>query len=324
MASPIGERSACDVQQTETMIQLTNLRNLDLQSGSEPDRPGYLSAASGLVAVGRFLYAVADDELHLGVFERDKQRPGSLLRLFPGDLPDKFVKRKKEKPDLEALVQLPAFKNHPHGALLALGSGSSKRRFRGALLRLNADGSIEGKAKIVDTSAWLEALASHFGEINIEGAWVSGQQIHLLQRGNKGAGINAVASSCLATLLDGLQDDHLPTTAWQRIQPFDLGHIQNVPLCFSDACALASGEWLFTAVAEDTNNPRDDGAFVGAAIGLVSSDHQLRWVRAVTPSYKIEGIDIVGEHDDAEVLLVTDADDPSAPGVLLSARVILA
>lgn len=179
-ASPIGARSACDVQQTETMIQLTNLRNLDLQSGSEPDRPAYLSAASGLVAVGRFLYAVADDELHLGVFERDKQRPGSLLRLFPGDLPDKLVKRKKEKPDLEALVQLPAFKNHPHGALLALGSGSSKRRFRGALLRLNADGSIQGKAKIVDTSAWLEALASHFGEIDIEGAWVSGQQIHLL------------------------------------------------------------------------------------------------------------------------------------------------
>jgi hypothetical protein len=75
------------------MIHLTNLRNLDLQSGSEPDRSAYLSAASGLVAVGRFLYAVADDELHLGVFERDKHRPGSLLRLFPGDLPDKPVKR---------------------------------------------------------------------------------------------------------------------------------------------------------------------------------------------------------------------------------------
>lgn len=124
-------------------------------------------------------------------------------------------------------------------------------------------------------------------------------------------------------MLDGLQDDHLPTTAWLRIQSFDLGHIQNVPLCFSDACALASGEWLFTAVAEDTNNPRDDGAFVGAAIELVSSDHQLRWVRAVTPSYKIEGIEIVGEHDDAEELLMTDADDPSVPGVLLSARVIM-
>ena len=198
------------------MIQLTSLRNLDLQSGSEPDRPAFLSAASGLVAVGRYLYAVADDELHLGIFERDSQRPGSLLRLFPGDLPDKLIKRKKEKPDLEALLQLPAFKNHPHGALLALGSGSSKRRFRGALLRLNADGSIEGKAKIVDTSAWLEELAGHFGEINIEGAWISGHRIHLLQRGNKGAGINAVASSDLATLLDGLQDDHLPPTAWLR------------------------------------------------------------------------------------------------------------
>ena len=305
------------------MIQLTTLRHLDLQSGSEPDRPAYLSAASGLVVVGRFLYAVADDELHLGVFEMDPPRPGTLLRLFPGDLPDKLTRRKKEKPDLEALVRLPAFKNHPHGALLALGSGSSKRRFRGALLRLNGDGSVHGRAKIVDTSAWLEEMASDFGQINIEGAWVSGHQIHLLQRGNKGAGVNAVVSSDLAVLLDGLEDDHLPAPARLHIQRFDLGHIDGVPLCFSDACALAGGEWLFTAIAEDTENPVDDGAFVGAAIGLVNSDHQLRWVRTVTPSFKIEGIVIVRDGVEAEILLVADADDPTVPGVLLSARVSL-
>lgn len=305
------------------MIQLTTQRTLELERGSEPDRPAYLSAASGLVAVGRYLYVVADDELHLGVFEVNTQRPGTLLRLFPGDLPDEARKRKKAKPDLEALLQLPAFDKHPHGALLALGSGSSKRRYRGALLRLNDDGSIDGKARTVDTLPWLEPLISHFGELNIEGAWVSGQHIHLLQRGNKGVGVNAVARSDLANLLDGLNNDRLLAPQQLRIQQFDLGRIQGVPLCFSDACGLASGEWLFTAVAEDTDNPRDDGACVGAAIGLASRDHQLRWVRTVMPSFKIEGIEVIRDGIEPEILVVTDADDPAVPGVLLSARLDL-
>ena len=106
------------------MMHLTTLRTLDLDCGSEAHRPAYLSAASGLVAVGQFLYVVADDELHLGIFEIDSHRPGTLLRLFPRALPSHPTKRKKAKPDLEALLQLPAFNHHPHGALLALGPGS--------------------------------------------------------------------------------------------------------------------------------------------------------------------------------------------------------
>ena len=305
------------------MIPLTSLRNLDLLAGSEPDRPAFLTAASGLVAVGRFFYAVADDELHLGVFEVDSNRPGSLLRLFPGDLPDKPTKRKKAKPDLEALLHLPAFDNHPHGALLALGSGSSKHRYRGALISLNNDGSVRGEVRILDTTVWLGQLTDHFDELNIEGAWVSDSQIHLLQRGNKGAGVNAVASSDLAPLLNSLNDDQLPAPRGLQIQHFDLGCMQDVPLCFSDACALASGECLFTAVAEDTQDAQNDGAFVGAAIGLMSRDRQLRWVRSVTPSFKIEGIETIGNHADPNILLVTDADDPAVPALLLSANLKL-
>ena len=305
------------------MIQLTSLRNLDLVAGSEPDRPAYLSAASGLVAVGRFFYAVADDELHLGVFEVDGTRPGSLLRLFPCDLPDKPTKRKKAKPDLEALLRLPAFEKHPHGALLALGSGSSEHRYRGALILLHTDGSVDGDVRVLDTTDWLNKLTDHFDKLNIEGAWVSGSQIHLLQRGNKGAGVNAVASSDLAPLLNGLGDDHLPAPRAFQIQRFDLGCIEGVPLCFSDACALASGECLFTAVAEDTEDPRNDGAFAGAAIGLMSRDRQLRWVRSVTPPFKIEGIEIIGNHADPKILVVTDADDPAVPAQLMSASLKL-
>ena len=79
------------------MLPFTRLRELDLVAGSGPDRPAYLSSASGLVRVGDELYVVADDELHLGCFSIDATTPGSLLRVFPGDLPDGVKKRKKKK-----------------------------------------------------------------------------------------------------------------------------------------------------------------------------------------------------------------------------------
>ena len=81
--------------------------------------------------------------------------------------------------------------------LLALGAGSSRRRYRGVLIGLHVDGSVHCKAKIVDASPWLDELTSRLGELSIEGGWVSGHPIHLLQRGNKGRGVNAVASSDL-------------------------------------------------------------------------------------------------------------------------------
>ena len=50
------------------MIQLTELKSLLLEQGTHIDRHPHLSAASGLVQVGSWLYVVADDELHLGQF----------------------------------------------------------------------------------------------------------------------------------------------------------------------------------------------------------------------------------------------------------------
>lgn len=50
------------------MLRLTKLRELTLPMPPQADRPRHLSAASGLVGVGEFLYVVADDENHLGVF----------------------------------------------------------------------------------------------------------------------------------------------------------------------------------------------------------------------------------------------------------------
>ena len=105
------------------MIVPQRIRALDLVEPSSPGRPAHLSAASSLVRVGNFLYVVADDEHHLGVFGAAGAGAGTLLRLFEGELPESRKKRKKKKPDVEALVLLPPFAKFTHGALFALGSG---------------------------------------------------------------------------------------------------------------------------------------------------------------------------------------------------------
>ena len=101
-----------------------------------------LSAASSLVAVGRQLYVVADDEHHLAVFDRGDPTSGTLLRLFEDELPPLHRDRKRAKPDLESLLQLPASQAHPHGGLLALGSGSRPQRRRGIVLDFDGESGL--------------------------------------------------------------------------------------------------------------------------------------------------------------------------------------
>ena len=108
------------------MITLKKLRELDLAATGEAGMPRHLSAASGLACPGSAFYVVADDELHLGVFDAAGDAPGRLLRLFDGELPTEKKARKKQKPDLEAITQLPAVRGLP------------ERRAAGARLRLEA------------------------------------------------------------------------------------------------------------------------------------------------------------------------------------------
>jgi hypothetical protein len=302
----------------KTPVQLRLIRTLDLAAGSEPDRPAWLSAASGLVRTADEYCVVADDELHLGRFSLDEERPGRLLRIFPGDLPDKPRPRKKRKPDLEVLLRLPASADIPHGALLALGSGSGERRRRGALLALGVQGRVVGKPRSIDAGQLFTQLSQSFSDLNLEGGWVAGDRLHLLQRGNKGDSRNALLQWELKPMLRSLFRDHsLPAADPVSVREFDLGDVQGVPLCFTDASPLPEGGWLFSAVAENTNNSRDDGPCLGSAIGRMDARSRIRWIRLVDQSYKIEGIDVQQEGAQQWAMLVTDADDPHVPASLL-------
>jgi hypothetical protein len=299
------------------MITLTKIRDLNVIPAVGA-QIAHLSAASGLLRAGSFLYVVADDELHLGVFRTTNRGPGELVRLFDGLLPSVKADRKRQKPDLEALTLLPPSPAHPHGAMLALGSGSTDRRHRGAVLGLDAQGALSGAPKIVDLSPLFSRL-SVFRELNIEGAVVSGEEMRLFQRGSKGDNPNAIVRFSLSDVLAVVGGDTGRMVESPAIQTLDLGGIDGIPYTFTDATSLANGDVVFTAVAEDTADSYNDGPCAGAVVGVLDSENRVKRLLRLNVPLKVEGIDARAEGSVINLLLVTDADDPSIPAGLFSA-----
>ena len=304
------------------MIPLTKIRVLDLADAGDCVSPRHLSAASGLVCAGSSMYVVADDELHLGVFPAAEARPGRLVRLFDGELPTGKAERKRRKPDLEAITQLPAFANYPYGALLALGSGSERNRRRGALLRLDARGCIDGKPQLIDFSNMFTALDRHLPALNIEGAFACAGELCLLQRANKRHPRNAIVRFPLAAVLAALAaGEPMDAIAASSIDWIDLGYIGDAPLGFTDGAGLADGHIVFAAVAEDTQDTYNDGACLGSAVGVLAREGTLRLLDRLDGYQKVEGITARADGNAIRLLLVTDADDPGVPASLFSAMI---
>lgn len=305
------------------MLSLTKVRELTLRAPPEPRRPCHLSAASGLVRVGAFLYVVADDEYHLGVFPAAGDAPGELIRMLPGALPDAPEPRKAAKPDLEALTLLPSMPGYPAGALLALGSGSRRNRRTGALLALDARGAVMGDAHLIDLSGVIAALHERLGKVNIEGAVVPDKQLErllLLQRGNHPHSRNALVGVSLAAVLQ--RPESAPGAGCPMdIRDVDLGTIDGIPLCFTDGAALPDGSLVFTAIAEAATDSYEDGPCVGAAIGVAGSDGTLRFLQRLDQPHKIEGVDAHVDGDILRLLLVTDADDAGIPAMLYTTEI---
>jgi hypothetical protein len=190
------------------------------------------------------------------------------------------------------------------------------------LLGLDARGGSSGAPQIVDCAFLLAALDRHFPAPNIEGATVSDNELRLLQRGNRRHPQNAIVRFplpyVLAALAAGAPVEALPPSA---IDFVDLGLIDGVPLCFTDGASLPDGRMVFSAVAEDTEDPYNDGPCVGAAIGIAAADGQVRFLDRLAQAHKIEGIAARVVGDSIHLLLVTDADDAGVPAGLFSAAI---
>jgi len=167
----------------------------------------------------------------------------------------------------------------------------------------------------------LGPLHDAFEELNIEGAVVVGDELRLFQRGNKRYADNAIIRYSFSQVLNALHNGYADSIAPSAINRIKLGSIEGVPFCFTDAAALPNGDMVFCAVAEDTEDAYRDGPCIGAALGIVSNDGNLLSLQQFDRPFKVEGISARGNGDRLDLLLVTDADDPAIPALLLSTSI---
>ena len=300
-------------------LELTKLRDLELREAPRPQRPAHLAAASGVVRRGDHVYVIGDDLLHVGLFRVANAEPGELRQVLAGELAGGESARKKEKPDLEALTALPPFEGAPHGGLLGLGSGSKTGRHRAFFCPFASDGALDGEPQTIDFAPVYERLRDELERINIEGAAVFGERLWLFHRGNQGPAPNAIAEFELADLSRTLSGDLVVDPGeLAAIRTYELGELESVPLCFSDATALSDDAIVFTASAEG-----EDGEVHGSVVGTIDRGGDVHRLRTIDRRWKVEGVHASVDTGVVDLLFVCDQDDPDAPSPLLSATMPL-
>ncbi len=291
-------------------------------SHAAEDLPAHVRAGSGLRRWGGKLVVVQDDVNALALVD-DNGLAEPLYLPFGASGRRQFSEadgNKAEKMDLEGCVTL------PDGRLLALGSGSTAARERIVLV------SSAHEVRVVDArplSERLRAVTDFAGsELNVEGAVVVGGKLRLFQRGN-GRVVDGVAPRSsigdvdLLEFLRWIDDDDRPPSL-RAITQVELGHIQGVPLGFTDATALPDGRVIFLAGAEDSPDTYHDGAVLGARVGILSgADTMLAPIldtQGEASLLKLEGIDFLGIRSSGAIdfVVVADMDDPSVPAALMT------
>lgn len=282
------------------------IKPLRWRVGPGETRP--LCAGSGLARVRGGFWAVADDLNHL-IRVPDGKGLGRGYRLFPGEPPLDAARRKRVKKDLESLIDL------GDGRLVAFPSGSKDRRCRGCLISLDAKGRFK-KSREIDFRPLMEILGSAVPDLNIEGGYVSRRRLVLLQRGNGGAGFNAVVKLRLKGFLKGLDGRWRPSALRLRVKKASLGSWGRVELSFTDAF-FHDGTAYFSAAAEGGKDTYRDGKISGSVVGALLKGGK-PVILARLKGEKIEGLALKSVKDDLlEICAVTDADNPRRPSRLL-------
>ena len=296
-------------------LKLDQQRTLLMQQPTAPGRAAHVSAASGLVKVGTTLWVAVDDENALARF--DGADAGQWVPVFPGGLPAEKEARRAAKGDLEALAVLPAFTGSPLGGVLALGSASAANRTRAVFVPLDANGGA-GALKVIELADLLRPVQRRVDQLNLEGAAVAGGVLKLFHRGGE-RGDNAIIDVDLKGLCDAIASGTAPGDELvKRVGFVELGRLGGVPLGFTDASALPDGRLVFTAAAEETDDPRYDGAVTGSVVGVLSPDGR------VLATFRVKGLKLEGVHaeargHDVHVTLVSDADDEKVAAPLHTA-----
>lgn len=283
-------------------------------------------AASAIARLGPGWLVAQDDATHGAWWT-----PSSVqrLRLFPPvdgfDLFEPGDGTKALKPDLEAACEVDV---DGVPGVLALGSGSTPRRMRAALV-LDAPGGVQ--VLVADLSPLYDAAAQALGlpddQINFEGACRVGPALRWFNRGNQRAGVDSMSVDVdLATLVRSVvAGGDVGRVVVRNPLRYALGEVDGVGLTVTDAVVVGNGQILLSAAAEDTPNAVDDGPVVAAALALLEGDR----VAAIAPlagpdlpAPKVEGLALRHTGADAlSLLAVVDDDDPQAASVGLEVRV---
>ena len=273
-------------------------------------------AASAVTRLGDGLLVVQDDATHAAWWRDGRLEPVRLFAPVEGhELFDEATGTKDLKPDLEAAC---AVEVAEAPAVLLLGSGSSPRRMRSALVRV-----YQGRPDVVaaDLGPLYPVVAGVLGvttdDLNLEGACVVGDVLRWFHRGLQAAGSpSASVDVALPALLAAAAGRGSPATVpVGGRRAYDLGAVGGVGLAVTDAVRLPSGELLVSAAAEDSPNPRDDGPVVGSALVRLADDSVTG--SAALPELedgvcKVEGLTLLSATGrEATVLGVVDADDPT-------------
>jgi len=307
---------------------VTSRRPLRYAGGPDPalDRPAHVRAGSSLAWVPGGIALVQDDANFVAVVDTDSGQVDAItlpagargVRQF-----DDGRGNKAHKLDLEACV---AVREDGRALLLALGSGSSPRRERVAIVSGWESGRRE--VELVHVPRLYAALraASDFAgsEMNVEGALHLGDRLRLFGRGNGAAAgeLRPVSATCdlsWTELLGHLRDpERAPVPTPYDVVRYELGTVDGIPLGFTDAAELGDAV-LFSAAAEDSPDATRDGRVAGSAVGVVAADGRARWTALVEPdgrpfAGKVEGVLALPDED--RLLVVVDADDADAPSEL--------
>ena len=300
-------------------LPLDELRELDLEEASHPDLPAHVASASGVARRGRNVYVIGDESTHLACFDLTSDAPGTLRRVLSGETSTDPGERSRNKPDLEALTVLPPGEGSAYGLLFGIGSGSGDKRDRGFAWDLDADGSLRSEPREVDLSPAYELLRGEIGDLNIEGAAVLGEELLLFHRGNDAESRNAIARLELEHALESMHGDlRIDVEEISALKTYELGQLDDVDLCFSDATPLGSGLVVFTAAAED-----DSGSIHGSVVGLIDDSGEVRRLRRIDRKWKVEGVHATIDTGVLDLLFVCDQDDPDTPSPLLGASMPL-
>jgi len=228
------------------------------------------------------------------------------------------------KPDLE--VACPAEVDGAP-AVLVLGSGSTPRRMRGALVqRAGAGFRVEAAGLEPLYERVAELLQVSMDQLNLEGASRHGDTVRWFNRGNLAAGVpSAGVDVPLEDLVDAvLGRGDAESVPVGRPRVYELGKVEGVGLAVTDAIALPDGRMLLSAAAEDSPNAVDDGPVVATALALVDDEQVL----AVAPIpevgghvHKVEGLALRrADAGEVHLLAVVDDDDPDTPSTAIDLR----